>query len=104
MKATPPNLLGAAIRDYFTDHLPRLRGMSPYTIHSYRDSMILLLRFVSRERNKPLTGLELTDLDPSAVVAFLCSLERERNNGVSTPHPRLAAIPTSLPFLSTLNP
>jgi hypothetical protein len=44
MKTGPPNLLGAAIRDYFTDHLPRLRGTSPHTIHSYRDSMVLLLR------------------------------------------------------------
>jgi hypothetical protein len=51
MKTGLPNLLGAAIRDYFTDHLPRLRGTSPRTIHSYRDSMVLLLRFLSRQRN-----------------------------------------------------
>jgi hypothetical protein len=36
MKRPAPNLLGAIIRDYFTDHLPRLRGSSPHTIHSYR--------------------------------------------------------------------
>ena len=47
MKTAVPNLLGAAIRDYFTDHLPRLRGTSPHTIHSYRDSMVLLLRFLA---------------------------------------------------------
>ena len=45
MKTGLPNLLGAAIRDYSTDHLPRLRGTSPHTIHSYRDSIVLLLRF-----------------------------------------------------------
>jgi integrase/recombinase XerD len=61
MKTGLPNLLGAAIRDYFTDHLPRLRGTSPHTIHSYRDSMVLLLRFLARQRNKPITGLDLTD-------------------------------------------
>src|SRR5260370_14430265 len=104
MKATPPNLLGAAIRDYFTDHLPRLRGMSPHTIHSYRDSMILLLRFVARERNKPVTGLELTDLDPSSIVAFLCYLERERNNGVSTRNVRLSAIHAFFHFVASRNP
>jgi len=64
MKTGLPNLLGAVIRDYFTDYLPRLRGTSPHTIHSYRDSMVLLLRFLSRQRNKPITGLDLTDLDP----------------------------------------
>jgi integrase/recombinase XerD len=104
MKATPPNLLGAAIRDYFTDHLPRLRGMSPHTIHSYRDSLILLLRFLARERNKPVTGLELTDLDPSSIVAFLCYLERERNNGVSTRNVRLSAIHAFFHFVASRNP
>jgi hypothetical protein len=38
MKTKSSNLLGAAVRDYFTDHLPRIRGMSPHTTHSYRDS------------------------------------------------------------------
>ena len=74
MKTELPNLLGAAIRDYFTDHLPRLRGTSPHTIHSYRDSMVLLLRFLSRQRNKPITGLDLTDLDPPGILAFLSHL------------------------------
>jgi len=30
MKTELPNLLGAVIRDYFMDHLPRLRGTSPH--------------------------------------------------------------------------
>jgi site-specific recombinase XerC len=60
MKTELPNLLGAIIRDYFTDHLPRLRGTSPHTIHSYRDSMVLLLRCLARERKKPVTALDLT--------------------------------------------
>src|SRR5689334_6398167 len=92
MKTRPPNLLGAAMRDYFTDHLPRLRGTSPHTIHSYRDSLVLLLRFLSRQRNKPITGLDLTDLDPPAILAFLSHLEQERKNGVSTRNVRLSAI------------
>ena len=29
MKTGLPNLLGAVIRDYFTDHLPRLPGNEP---------------------------------------------------------------------------
>src|SRR5207248_5145420 len=67
MKTGLPNLLGAVIRDYFTDHLPGLRGTSPHTIHSYRDSIVLLLRFLARQRNKPVTGLDLTDLDPPGI-------------------------------------
>lgn len=71
MKTCLPNLLGAAIRDYFMDHLPRLRGTSPHTIHSYRDNIVLLLRFLSRQQNTPVTALNLTDLDPPGILAFL---------------------------------
>ena len=104
MKTGPPNLLGAAIRDYFTDHLPRLRGTSPHTIHSYRDSMVLLLRFLSQQRNKPVTGLNLSDLDPSGILAFLSHLEQKRNNGVSTRNVRLSAIHAFFHFVAARNP
>jgi integrase len=104
MKTGLPNLLGAVIRDYFTDHLPRLRGTSPHTIHSYRDSMVLLLRFLSRQRNKPITALDLTDLDPPGILAFLSHLEQERKNGVSTRNVRLSAIHAFFHFVASRNP
>jgi integrase len=104
MKTELPNLLGAVIRDYFTDHLPRLRGTSPHTIHSYRDSIVLLLRFLSRQRNKPVTGLDLTDLDPPGILAFLTHLEEERKNGVSTRNVRLSAIHALFHFVASRNP
>ena len=104
MKTAVPNLLGAAIRDYFTDHLPRLRGTSPHTIHSYRDSMVLLLRFLSQQRNKPVTGLDLTDLNPPGILAFLAYLEQERHNVVSTRNVRLSAIHAFFHFVAARNP
>lgn len=104
MKNGLPNLLGAVIRDYLTDHLPRLRGTSPHTIHSYRDSLVLLLRFLARERKKPVTGLDLMDLDPPGILAFLRYLEQERNNGVSTRNVRLSAIHAFFHFVASRNP
>jgi site-specific recombinase XerD len=104
MKAGIPNLLGAAIRDYFTDHLPRLRGTSPHTIHSYRDSIVLLLRFLARERKMPVTGLDLSDLDPPGILAFLTHLEQERKNVVSTRNVRLSAIHAFFHFVASRNP
>jgi integrase/recombinase XerD len=104
MKTGPPNLLGAAIRDYFTDHLPRLRGTSPHTIHSYRDSIVLLLRFLSHQQKKLVTGLDLTDLDPPGILAFLSHLEQERKNGVSTRNVRLSAIHAFFHFVAARNP
>src|SRR5207253_2757573 len=84
MKKPLPNLLGAIVRDYFSDHLPRLRGASPHTIHSYRDSIVLLLRFLAAQAGKTVTQLDLVDIDPPGILAFLCYLEKERKNGVST--------------------
>jgi site-specific recombinase XerD len=104
MKTQLPNLLGAVARDYFTDHLPRLRGMSPHTIHSYRDTFVLLLRFLSAHRNRPVAELDLTDLDPPAILAFLSYLERERENGVTTRNVRLAAIHALFRFVASRNP
>jgi site-specific recombinase XerD len=104
MKTGFPNLLGAAVRDYFTDHLPRLRGTSPHTIHSYRDSIVLLLRFLSRQRNKPVTGLDLPDLNPTGILAFLSYLEQERKNGVSTRNVRLSAIHAFFHYVASRNP
>lgn len=104
MKTPFPNLLGVIVRDYFTDHLPCLRGMSPHTIHSYRDSIVLLLRFLSVQRKKPVAELDLTDLDPPGIIAFLSYLEKERKNGVSTRNVRLSAIHAFFRFVASRNP
>jgi integrase/recombinase XerD len=104
MSKLAPNLLGAIIRDYFTDHLPRLRGSSPHTIHSYRDSIVLLLRFLSGQRGKAITQLDLADVDPLGILAFLSYLEKERKNGVSTRNVRLSAIHAFFHFVASRNP
>ena len=105
MKKIPStNLLGAIVRDYFADHLPRLRGSSPHTIHSYRDSIVLLLRFIAEQRKVPLASLDLADLDPPRILAFLSYLEDQRNNGVATRNVRLAAIHALFRFVASRNP
>jgi integrase/recombinase XerD len=103
-KAVPGKLLGAIIRDYFIDHLPRLRGSSPHTILSYRDSLALLLRFLAEQRKKPVADLDLADLDPPAILAFLSHLEMHRNNSVATRNVRLAAIHAFFRFVAFRNP
>ena len=39
MKSTRANALGMALRGFFADYLPKIRGSSPHTILSYRDSL-----------------------------------------------------------------
>jgi integrase/recombinase XerD len=103
-KPASANLLGAIIRDYFTDHLPRLRGSSPHTIHSYRDSIALLLRYVAEQRKAPVAALDLADLDTPHILAFLSHLEDRRKNSVATRNVRLAAIHAFFRFVASRNP
>jgi site-specific recombinase XerD len=99
-----PNALARALRDFFADHLPRIRGMSPHTVQSYRDSLALLLRFVSEERRRPVAELDLDDLGPEEVLAFLQHLEDVRHNSASTRNVRLAAIHAFVRYLAARHP
>src|SRR5438876_269278 len=104
MKKQLPNLLGAIVRDYFTEHLPRVCGMSPHTIHSYRDTLALLLRFLSARSKRPVAELNLKDLDPPGILAFLSYLEQERKNGAATRTVRLSAIHALFRYVASRNP
>jgi integrase/recombinase XerD len=59
MNGTTPNTLGRALRGFFSDHLPRVRGASCQTVQSYRDTFVLLLRFVAAQRPTSVTKLDL---------------------------------------------
>ena len=84
MNSSQPNALGRALRGFFADHLPRVRGSSPHTILSYRDTLVLFLRFVAARRKRSVSQLDLGDLDPAEVLAFLEHLETTRHNLVAT--------------------
>jgi len=99
-----PNTLARALQDFFIDHLPRIRGMSPHTVKSYRDSLALLLRFVAERLERPVVELDLDDLGPEEVVAFLQHLEEGRHNCVATRNVRLAAIHAFVRYLATRHP
>lgn len=92
MKPTLPNALARALRGFFADHLPRVRGASPHTVCSYRDAMALLLRFLADRHDRAVILLDFQDLSPDDVLAFLDYLEVGRGNSTSTRNTRLAAI------------
>lgn len=98
------NILATSLRGFFMDHLPRLRGMSPNTIQSYRDSFILLLRFVTSKKARPTSSLDLDDIGPDEVLAFLNHLEIVRRNMASTRNVRLAAIHAFFHYVASQHP
>jgi len=92
MTGSYPNALARTLRQFFANHLPGLRGLSRHTINSYRDALILLLRFMATSRGRSVAELDLTDIDAEDVVAFLDHLEHTRHNTVATRNVRLAAL------------
>jgi len=99
-----PNRLASSLRDYFANHLPCLRGMSPHTVRSYRDTMVLLLRFIASTQKVEVCSLDLADLHPDRILAFLAHLEKDRGNSVTTRNVRLAAIHAFFRYVGAQHP
>jgi hypothetical protein len=58
------------------------RALSPRTIASYRDAMLLFLDFARKHLGKMPTAFNLADIEPDLILAFLDHLEQERHNSV----------------------
>ena len=86
------------VQEFFTEYLVSQRALSPRTVASYRDSLMLFLNFASGELNKIPTKLRLIDIQPDLILAFLNYLEQERHNTVSSRNLRLAALRTFVKF------
>jgi len=92
------------VEKFFREYLPTLRGMSLHTIRSYRDALILFLRFVSSHSDQRLEDLCLDAFTAEHVTQFLMSLEVERHNSIATRNARLAALHTFARFLAAESP
>jgi site-specific recombinase XerD len=95
---------GKAISQFFLEYLPAQRGMSVNTIRSYRDSILLMLRFFSSDTGRKIEKLKLEDFTVARTVRFLNYLESNRENCIATRNTRLAAIHTLASFLISGNP
>lgn len=104
MKRAKPTDLARALRRFFAEYLPGVRGASPHTVRSYRDALALLLRFLAARSARPVVELDLGDVDPEALLAFLDHLEKERGNGVATRNARLAAVHAFARYVATQDP
>lgn len=103
MKRPQPSSLALALRAFLTDYLPRQRALSLHTLHSYRDSLKLLLQFVAGKKADP-SQLTMEHMTYERVMAFLLHLETGRNNQVSTRNVRLSAIRSFFRFVGVHYP
>ncbi len=88
----------ALVQQFFTDYLISQRAISPNTIASYRDAMLLFLDFAHERLGKAPSELRLVDISPDLLLAFLDYLEQQRNNSIHSRNLRLTALRAFLKF------
>ncbi len=103
MRGSSTATLARALHSFFTDFLPRQRALSLHTLHSYRDSLKLLLRFVAGTKGDPST-LTIEQFTVEKVTAFLQHLEKGRQNRASTRNVRLSALHSFFRYVGLQHP
>jgi len=98
------NLLSPWIRRFLLEHLVAERNFARNTQKSYRDTLALLLPFVSSRSGTAIDRLSVDHLSATAVRAFLEHVERERHCSVATRNQRLGAIHSLARFIGTRAP
>jgi site-specific recombinase XerD len=96
--------LPVLIQKFFTDRLCTQMEASPNTIASYRDTIRLLLRFVSERTGRAPTKLKVEDMDSALVGDFLAHVETQRGNSARSRNTRLAAIRSFFRFVAMNEP
>ena len=97
-------LLGPWVRRYLVEHLVTERNLASNTQLSYRDTLALLLPFLSALARRAVDRLLVVDVSAERVRLFLQHLERDRGCSTATCNQRLAAIRAFARFVATRSP
>lgn len=98
------SLIGPWIRRFLLEYLVTDRNLARNTQASYRDTLILLLQFLSKDQKKSVDRLTIDDISPASVRRFLEYLENDRCCSGATRNLRLAAIHSLAKFIGMHNP
>ena len=98
------SLLGPWVRRFLLEHLVVERNLSRNTQASYRDTLMLLLPFASRQGGGAIDRMTVEALTPAIVRKFLDHLERDRQCSDVTRNQRLATIHSLARFIGMRSP
>jgi len=84
--------LSARVHKFFNHYLPNIKGVSPHTIKSYRDTFRFFLPFAADYYDIKIRSLRVEQLSSELILAFLDDLQSERKNLAKTRNQRLAAL------------
>jgi site-specific recombinase XerD len=101
---TDPTLLGSFVRRFLLEHLITDLNLARNTQRSYRDTLVLLLPYLSAQTRKAPEKLRVEDLSAELLRKFLLHLEEERRCSISTRNQRLAAIHALAQFIGLSSP
>lgn len=96
--------VGSVLYSFFEDHLKVQKGVSRATIKSYRDALLLFLKYVAKASHHKISRLLLEDLTSERAIQFLRYLEEQRGNSVASRNQRLAALHTFFDYVATKVP
>lgn len=98
------SLLGPWVRRFLLEYLVAERNLARNTQVSYRDTLTLLLPFVSSQAVVPIERLAVSEVSADRVRAFLDHIERERGCSVVTRNQRLSTIHSLARFIGMRSP
>lgn len=96
-------LLAPMVKDYF-DWSVSERRLSPRTVHSYRDAMVLFLRHLADSTGIRVEELVFPEDLASQVLTFLRELESHRGVSIATRNHRLSVIRSFCCFVAYRDP
>jgi site-specific recombinase XerD len=96
--------LAALLESFFRQRLADQLRASPATVAAYRDTLRMLLLFISARLGRPPAALSLDDLSRDNILAFLDDLEKTRGNSIRTRNVRLASIRSFFTYVSFRDP
>ena len=87
------------IEHFFTDYLQAELRVSHHTIRSYRDTFVLLLQFLSEQKNVDVDMLSMDDINRDTVTSFLKWLQVVKRCSIRTRNQRLCALKSFARYL-----
>ncbi len=98
------NELTHHVQNFFQTYLPVERNLRAHTISSYRDTVKLYLKYLSRSGRRRIHELSLEQLTAKSVLAFIGDSEKTRNNSVKTTNQRLAVLKSFFTYMLNQDP
>jgi integrase/recombinase XerD len=86
------------VRNYLTVNLPRIRGLSPRTADSYRQSIAMYCSFLKEKGGTEFSKVSFEHVTRDSVIKFIRWLRDERKCGASTCNLRLSSLKSLLKY------